>query len=215
MRALAGRFVVFDGPDGSGKSTQLREVMNAARRAGVIVCDVREPGGTVVSERIRQILLDASLPEMSVRCELMLYMASRAQLVSERIEPALRRGEFVLADRYVSSTLAYQGTAGGIDWEEVVRVAQAACGDRFPADLTVVFDVDQATAATRLNPLLDRMELKGAAFHERVRQGFLEQARTWPNRYAIIDARQPAETVTQAALDALRRHFAAPAEASR
>lgn len=215
MRALAGRFVVFDGPDGSGKSTQLREVMAAARSAGVTVCDVREPGGTVVSERIRQVLLDPTLPEMSVRCELMLYMASRAQLVSERIEPALRRGEFVLADRYVSSTLAYQGTAGGIDWQEITRVAQAACGSRFPPDLTIIFDVDQATAATRLNPLLDRMEMKGAAFHERVRQGFLEQARLWPDRYAVIDARQPAHLVTQGALKALRRHFATPAASPR
>ena len=211
MRALAGRFVVFDGPDGSGKSTQIRTVMASARDIGITVCDVREPGGTAVSERIREILLDPSLPEMSVRCELMLYMASRAQLVQERIEPALARGEFVLADRYVSSTLAYQGTAGGIEWQEIIQVAKAACGERFPPDLTVVFDVDQATAATRLNPLLDRMEQKGAAFHERVRQGFLEQARTWPDRYVVVDARRHAGVVTQEVLGALRAHFATPA----
>ncbi len=215
MLALAGKFVVFDGPDGSGKSTQIREVMRAARDTGLTVCDVREPGGTVVSERIRQVLLDSTLPEMVVRCELMLYMASRAQLVGECIEPALQRGEFVLADRYVSSTLAYQGTAGGINWDEIVSVAQAACGERFPPDLTIIFDVDQATAATRLNPLLDRMELKGAAFHERVRQGFLEQARSWPNRYAVVDARQSADMVTHEALEALRSHFAACAETAR
>ncbi|XHC25431.1 dTMP kinase [Phycisphaerales bacterium ac7] len=139
--------------------------------AGLAVCEVRDPGGTAISERIREVLLDPSLPEMGVRCELMMYMASRAQLVSEKVEPALERGELVLADRYVSSTLAYQGTAGGISKEEIISVARAACGRHWPADLTVVFDVDQATAATRLNPLLDRMEQKGEAFHKRVRAG--------------------------------------------
>jgi dTMP kinase len=215
MRSLAGKFVVFDGPDGSGKSTQIREITRAVRDAGVPVCDVREPGGTIVSERIRDVLLDPALPQMVVRCELMLYMASRAQLVAECIEPALQRGEFVLADRYVSSTLAYQGTAGGIAWDEIISVAHAACGTRFPPDLTIVFDVDQSTAATRLNPLLDRMEQKGATFHERVRQGYLEQARTWPDRYRIVDARKPPEHVTQQALDALRAHFATPAGVGR
>ncbi len=98
------------------------------RAAGVGVCEVREPGGTHVGERIRDILLDPIHKEMSLRCEMMLYMASRAQLVEERIRPALVRGELVLADRYVTSTLAYQGTAGGLPFEEIMAVAQAACG---------------------------------------------------------------------------------------
>lgn len=201
---LAGRFIVFDGPDGSGKSTQFRRIAELARRAGVAVCEVRDPGGTAISERIREVLLDPALPEMGVRCELMMYMASRAQLVSEKIEPALDRGEMVLADRYVSSTLAYQGTAGGISKEEIVSVARAACGKHWPPDLTVVFDVDQATAATRLNPLLDRMEQKGEAFHKRVRAGYLEQAREMSDRYAVIDATKGQDEVTGAALAAIR-----------
>lgn len=205
LPALAGRFVVFDGPDGSGKTTQFRALASRATRAGVPVCEVREPGGTTVSERIREVLLDPSLPEMSVRCELMMYMASRAQLVAERIAPALAEGQLVLADRYVSSTLAYQGTAGGIAESEILAVARAACGEHFPPDLTVIFDVDQETAARRLNPLLDRMEQKGAAFHKRVREGYLQQAKRWPDRYLVIDASRPQSRVTQAMLEGVRR----------
>lgn len=201
---LAGRFIVFDGPDGSGKSTQFRRIAELARRAGVTVCEVRDPGGTAISERIREVLLDPALPEMGVRCELMMYMASRAQLVSEKIEPALERGELVLADRYVSSTLAYQGTAGGMSKDEIIAVARAACGRHWPPDLTVIFDVDQATAATRLNPLLDRMEQKGEAFHKRVRAGYLEQAREMNERYAVVDATKGQDEVTGAALNAIR-----------
>lgn len=204
LPSLAGKFVVFDGPDGSGKSTQFRRIGELARRAGLAVCEVRDPGGTAISERIREVLLDPSLPEMGVRCELMMYMASRAQLVSEKVEPALERGELVLADRYVSSTLAYQGTAGGISKEEIISVARAACGRHWPPNLTVVFDVDQATAATRLNPLLDRMEQKGEAFHKRVRAGYLEQAREMSDRYAVIDATRNQDEVTRATLDAIR-----------
>jgi dTMP kinase len=211
LRSLAGRFIVFDGPDGSGKTTQFRAIASRATRAGVSVCEVREPGGTTVSERIREVLLDPSLPEMSVRCELMMYMASRAQLVAERIAPALAQGQLVLADRYVSSTLAYQGTAGGITEDEILAVARAACGEHFPPDLTVIFDVDLETAAHRLNPLLDRMELKGAAFHKRVREGYLQQAKRWPDRYLVIDAREPQEKVTAAMLNGIRARSSATA----
>lgn len=200
MHALAGRLVVFDGPDGSGKSTQARRIARSARAAGVRVAEVRDPGGTRISERVRDVLLDPLLGEMDVRCELMLYMASRAQLVAEKINPALEAGALVVADRYVSSTLAYQGTAGGLTEDEIVAVASAACGSRFPADLTLVFDVDQATAAHRLNPLLDRMEQKGAAFHKRVRDGFLAQAKHWPDRYAVVDATRSERDVTAATL---------------
>lgn len=213
MNRLAGRFIVFDGPDGSGKSTQFRRLLDAAGAAGVAVCEVREPGGTNVGERIRQILLDPVHSEMALRCEMMLYMASRAQLVEERIRPAMARGELVLADRYVSSTLAYQGAAGGLPREEIIAVGHAACGTPgtpgacWP-DLTVIFDVDEATASTRLNPLLDRMERKGAEFHRRVRQGYLDQAKREPERYAVIDASVDPDSVTARLLAALRERFA-------
>jgi len=194
MSRLAGRFLVFDGPDGSGKSTQFRRFADAAQRAGLSVCEVREPGGTPIGERIRDLLLDPSSGEMDVRCEMMLYMASRAQLVAERIAPAVEAGRLVLADRFISSTLAYQGTAGGLAPDDILKVGDVAIGGFWP-DLVVVFDVDEATAAQRLNPLLDRMEAKGAAYHRRVRHGYLDQAAAHPDRHLVIDARADVETV--------------------
>ena len=152
MRAfLRGRFVVFDGPDGCGKSTQFRRFADWANAQGVTVTEVREPGGTEIGEQIREILLDPSNGLMTIRAEMLLYMASRAQLLEERIRPALVRGELILADRFVSSTLAYQGTAGGMTRDEILDVARVAIGDMWPDDI-VIFDVDTATAAKRMNP---------------------------------------------------------------
>lgn len=206
LSRLGGRFLVFDGPDGSGKSTQFKRFAALAREAGVVVCEVREPGGTRIGERIRDVLLDPLHQEMSLRCEMMLYMASRAQLVEERIRPALARGELVLADRYISSTLAYQGAAGELPIDEITAVARAACRDAWP-DLVVIFDVDTETASSRLNPLLDRMEQKGHAFHRKVREGYLDQARRDPDRHAVIDASKDPDAVNAMLLEALRRKF--------
>jgi dTMP kinase len=201
---LAGRFIVFDGPDGSGKSTQFKRFAAFARQAGGLkVCEVREPGGTAIGEQIRTILLDPANTEMSLRCEMMLYMASRAQLIEQTIKPALSRGELVLADRFISSTLAYQGTAGGMTPEEILAVGRVAIGSIWP-DVTVIFDVDEDVAATRLNPLLDRMELKGIEFHRRVRQGFLAQAQNEPDRHLVIDASDGADGVFERLIASLQ-----------
>lgn len=213
VQQLRGRFVVFDGPDGSGKSTQFRRVAELVRASGIPVCEVREPGGTEIGEHVRRLLLeyrDDRHGQMDPRCEMLLFMASRAQLVAERIGPARQRGELVLADRFISSTLAYQGTAGGIPLADILRVGQIALGQNWP-DLVVVFDVDEATAATRLNPLLDRMEKKGADFHRRVRQGYLDQARADPQRYAVVDARQPEDAVYDAVIMTLAQRLGAGA----
>jgi dTMP kinase len=207
MRALAGKFVVFDGPDGSGKSTQFRRFADAARAAGVEVVEVREPGGTPIGEKIRTILLDPSNAEMTVRAEMLLYMASRAQLFAQRIEPALRGGALVLADRFVSSTLAYQGAASGMDEDDIVAVGRVATGNHVP-DLTVVFDVSTDVALSRLSPLLDRMEGKGREFHMRVRAGYLSQAERWPDRYVVVDSSVAPDAVT-ASLHAAARAWAA------
>lgn len=187
LQFLKGKFVVFDGPDGSGKTTQFRRFMSYVHEAGIDVCEVREPGGTHIGEQIRNVLLDPANEEMDLHCEMLLYMASRAQLVAQRVGPALERGELVLADRFISSTLAYQGTAGGLNVADILRVGQIALRECWP-DLVVVFDVDQQTAAERLNPLLDRMELKGEAYHRTVRQGYHDQVKSDPERYLIIDA---------------------------
>jgi len=202
-RALRGRFVVFDGPDGSGKSTQLRRFIAAARASGLDPVEVREPGGTEIGEKIRSALLDhLEEDEMSLRCEMLLYMASRAQLVEQCIRPALAKNQLVVADRFVSSTLAYQGTAGGLPVAEIRAAAAIACGDTTP-DLVVIFDVDEETAAGRLNPLLDRMEAKGRAFHRRVRQGYLDQISADPDHNVRVDATSGEDQVYEALLGAL------------
>ena len=202
MSSLGGCFVVFDGPDGSGKSTQFRRFADIARATGLEVVEVREPGGTAIGEKIRAILLDPANAEMTTRSEMLLYMASRAQLYEQRIAPAIASGALVLADRFVSSTLAYQGTAGGIDEEEILAVGKVATGNHWP-DLTVVFDVDTDVAMKRLSPLLDRMEQKGMDFHARVRSGDLAQAIRWAHRYAVVNASVAPDAVTHGLLDAV------------
>ena len=204
---LGGRFVVFDGPDGCGKTTQSRRFAQAAIAADMTVCQVRDPGGTSIGEQIRQILLATTNNEMDVRCEMLLYMASRAQLIAEQIAPALARGELVLADRFISSTLAYQGAAGGLETEDILRVGRIAVGKHWP-DLVVLFDVDEATAAERLSDQPDRMEQKGPKFHRAVRQGFLDQARADPKRHLIIDANDDQDTVFQRLMHGLEQKTA-------
>ncbi|MAX24041.1 MAG: dTMP kinase [Phycisphaeraceae bacterium] len=199
---LKGKFIVFDGPDGSGKTTQFRRTINLAHANDIKTTEVREPGGTPIGEQIRNILLDPANEEMVTKCEMLLYMASRAQLIEQKIQPALTEGQLVLADRFISSTLAYQGTAGGISVADILRVGQIALGEYWP-DLVVVFDVDEQTASTRLNPLLDRMEQKGKEYHRRVRKGYLDQAEADPKRYLVIDARPSADEVTETLLKQL------------
>ena len=206
IQGLGGRFLVFDGPDGSGKSTQFARFGQHCRSSGLDVCEVREPGGTSIGEHIRAVLLDPANTRMSLRCEMMLYMASRSQLIEETVGPALQRGALVLADRFVSSTLAYQGTAGGMDRQEILAVAGVAVAGHWP-DLTVIFDVDGAVAGTRLDPNPDRVEQKGAAFQRRVREGFLEQAAAEPEKYLVIDASPDADTVFATLLDGLAQRF--------
>lgn len=223
---LAGRFLVFEGPDGSGKSTQFRRLLALCEGAGVKVCEVREPGGTIIGERIRAILLDQALDHMALRCEMMLYMASRAQLVEQRIQPALGARHLVLADRFVSSTYAYQGAAGGLPAEEIRAVAEVAIRGAHP-DLVIVFDVDEVTAARRTKglekgagragktesgPTLglfdDRIEQRGNEFQRKVRQSYLDQAKADPGHHLVIDASRGPDEVWAALLAGLERYLA-------
>ena len=194
MSQLAGRFIVFDGPDGSGKSTQFARFAEAADEAGVDLETVREPGGTEIGERIRSILLDPTHESMDLRAEMLLYMAARAQLVAERIRPALKQNKLVLADRYVSSTLAYQGHAGGLGREAIETTAAIATGGLRP-DLTVLFDVDPDTAERRIGQNKDRMESKGEGYHARVRTGYLDQAEQDPDQVLVIDSTETIDRV--------------------
>lgn len=210
---LPGRFLVFEGPDGSGKTTQLRRFLNLCRDHDIPLCEVREPGGTAVGERVRTILLDHAHQDMSMRCEMLLYMASRAQLVEQRIRPALAQRQLVVADRFVQSTYAYQGSAGGLPKDEILSVAGVATGGLEP-DLVIVFDVDESTAASRLQPLLpsgrgplDRIESRGGEFHRKVRAGYLELAESRPEQYAVLDASRSPEDVWSQLLGTLTKRL--------
>ncbi len=202
---LAGRFLVIDGPDGAGKSTQTALLADALGKGGLTVRQVRDPGGTAIGDRIREILLDPSCDEMAVRTELMLYMASRAQLVAEIVRPALQAGECVLSDRYISSTIAYQG-AGGADVDEVRTVGDIAVGSLWP-DLTIILDLPSdeglTRAAKRSDP--DRMEAKAREFHRRVRELFLAQAKQDPARCVVVDASGEPADVHQRVVETVRR----------
>ena len=191
---LPGRFIVLDGPDGCGKSTQMSRMKAFCLRFGIEMEHVREPGGTTIGEQIREILLDSANDRMVVRTEMLLYMASRLQLIAERIRPALDANRFVLADRFISSTLAYQGTGGGLSPEEIMSVGDVTTAATRP-DLVVILDVDTEIASTRISGELDRMERKGRAFHERVRAGYLDQIERDPEHHLRIDAGQSPDEV--------------------
>ena len=203
---LRGRFIVFDGPDGSGKSTQIDRFTTWCAEHDVPLEIVREPGGTPIGEAIRRVLLDPAHEEMTIRTEMLLYMASRAQLVRERIQPAIQAGRMVLADRFISSTLAYQGTAGGLDTEEILEVGRVAT-DGVEPDLIVLFDVDAATGLSRISGTKDRMEQKSSAFHDRVREGYRSQAIRDPERYLVVDASQSEDDVFDALMRGLEAHI--------
>lgn len=204
---LPGQFVVFDGGDGCGKTTQFNRLLKFCERAGIEVEEVREPGGTRIGEGVRSILLDPENDMMDLRAEMLLYMASRAQLLAERIEPALAAGRTVLADRFISATLAYQGTAGGLSPEEIMMVGNVVLRDRKP-DLVVIFDLDEASAAERRGrgrgaENEDRIEQKGLAFQRRVREGYLAQVRGNPKTHALIDSSADSDKVFSSLLQTL------------
>ena len=194
-RKLSGKFIVIDGPDGAGKSTQVRLLAESLRAAGVELCTVRDPGGTVIGDKVRQILLDVGHQAMDPATETMLFMASRAQLVAEVIRPALAAGKCVLSDRYISSTIAYQGAAG-VDPAAIRAVADVAVGGLWP-DLTILLDLPAEEGLRRLARDHDRMEAKGLAFHQRVREGFLRQAQEDPQRFEVVSAVGPTQDVQQ------------------
>jgi dTMP kinase len=194
----SNRFIVFEGPDGSGKTTQFRRGVVYLQDKGYKVCEIREPGGTNIGERLRDVLLDHAHKEMTLPTEFFLYMASRAQVVEQKIIPALKRGEIVMADRFYDSTKAYQLAAGGFSRRMSDALFDEICDitcDNTHQNLTVIFDVSPEVAAKRLSPLLDRMEAKGQAFHSKVREAYLSIAKAKPRTHRVIDANRDEETV--------------------
>jgi dTMP kinase len=208
MADLSGKFIVFEGPDGSGKTTQYRRFLDACRDGGVEVVEAREPGGTVLGERIREILLHPEHEEMSLRCEMLLYMASRAQLVHQVIRPALKAGKVVVADRFVQSTIAYQGACEsnglGLSWEEIRRVADVVCQE-VEADLVLIFDVDEETASSRMNGDRDRIEQRDVEYRQRVREAYRRMATEDSDHHVIIDAVRDADSIARDVIEAIGR----------
>jgi len=196
------KFIVLDGPDGCGKSTQTKLLTQWIQSQSVKVENFRDPGTTVIGEEIRKILLDVKNDKMNTNTELLLYMAARAQLYHEMIAPALNARKCVILDRWLSSTCAYQGYAGGFGIEKVIKIAQDSLQRPWP-DITIILDIDLEKAAPRLSENLDRMELKSKNYHEKVRQGFLELARIMPN-FHVVDASLPIQQVHESVLEKLK-----------
>ncbi|MDD6693352.1 dTMP kinase [Atopobiaceae bacterium HCP3S3_F7] len=183
-----GVFVSLEGVDGSGKSTQAAILRDLLAQGGADVVSLREPGGTAISEKVRALVLDPANAEMCDECELLLYEASRAQLVRQVVEPALAAGDVVVCDRFLDSTFAYQAAGRGLDAGLVRRANElGSCG--FLPDRTVVFDIDPARALARATRGgADRLERSGLALQERVRAAYLELAREQPGRVRVVDA---------------------------
>lgn len=192
---MRGTFITLEGADGCGKSTQVALLADAIQAAGREVVRLREPGGTSISEKIRALVLDPDNVEMAPECELLLFEASRAQLVRQVIEPALAHGDVVLCDRFYDSTYAYQVAGRALDARVISQAnALGSCG--VTPDLTLVLDMDTEDALARATRGgADRLEAEGVAFQERVRQGYLDLAAAEPGRVHVVDATGSTEEV--------------------
>ena len=189
-------FITLEGPEGSGKSSQLPDLAEFLRGQGWDVLTTREPGGTPIGDQIRQILMRLDNQELHPRTEILLFLASRAQLVEQVIKPALREGKLVLCDRFGDSTLAYQGYGHGLNLDTLRTMLDFAT-DKLKPDLTLLLDVDVETGLQRKRKEdeWNRLDAYALAFHQRVREGYHELCRQDPERWRVIDAMQPKEAV--------------------
>ena len=190
-----GLFVVFEGGDGVGKSTQVVELVSRLRNRRIEPVVTRQPGGTPIGEKLRELLLDPGHPELTARTEALVYAADKAQHVEEVILPALAHGKVVVCDRYVDSMIAYQGAGRVLDLAEVEQVARWATGGLRP-DLTVLLDIDPAEAVANIRQQ-DRLEAAGLDFHRRAREHFLRLAGEDPERYLVLGARESWENIAE------------------
>ena len=200
-------FVTFEGGEGSGKSTVLKQVNEILLSEGHSTLLTREPGGTPISEQIRNVILDKANTSMDPRTEALLYAASRRQHLVEKIWPALKEGKIVLCDRFLDSSLAYQGGARGLGMDEILEVNRYATEGQFP-DITLFFDLDPSIGLQRIaanaGREVNRLDLERMAFHEKVRASFQKLASLYPERYVTIDASQPLEKVVEDSLKAIK-----------
>jgi dTMP kinase len=191
-----GLFISLDGLDGTGKSTQCRLLAQWLRQEGFAVTECADPGSTAIGDVLRDLLL-GHRREMALPCEMLLFMASRAQMVFEIIRPALEKGQVVISDRYLLANVVYQGHAGGLDPKQLWEIGRLATRNVLP-DLTFVLDLPPEKAEARRNRPADRMESRDAEYHTKVRNGFLEEARLDAGHIRVVQADQPVEKVHQA-----------------
>lgn len=206
-------FITFEGLDKAGKSTQIRLLEQRLRDNGHAVLCTREPGGTALGEDIRSLVMKNRQEAISDETELLLFAASRAQLLREAIWPALERGAVVLCDRFADSTVAYQGYARGMDLDFLRRLNSFTLQDRWP-DLTFLLDLTVEESFRRLGKVLketaaesDRFEIQGQTFHQKVRQGFLDAAQEHPERIRRIDATLPPQEIADRIWDAVQERI--------
>ena len=199
-------FITLEGPEGSGKTTAVEAAVKKLEEMGYQIVRTREPGGTPISEQIRNVILDKSNTAMDGRTEALLYAASRRQHLVEKVWPALKEGKIVICDRYLDSSLAYQGGARGLGIEEVLNINLFATENTWP-DLTLLFDIKPEIGLARIsanaNREVNRLDLEKIEFHNKVRESFLALARRFPDRYVIIDASLSRDEVAKATMEAI------------
>ena len=204
-------FITLEGPEGSGKSTQIKRLAKRLDAIGYPVITTREPGGTPIGDQIRQVLVRMENKELHPRTEILLFLAARAQLVEQLIKPALQDGKIILCDRYGDSTLAYQGYGHGLDLEKLRQMLDFAT-DHLKPDLTILLDLDVKMGLMRkkAEDEWNRLDAYEVLFHERVRQGYLNLAHEEPERWRIVDASQGIDAVQedlfQIILDAIKNY---------
>lgn len=201
-----GHFISLEGIDGAGKSAQIGRLADWLRSTGRGVTTCRDPGSTPVGDAVREILLDRHDLHLAATAEMFLYMAARAQLVDEVLEPALARGEWVVSDRYLLSNIVYQGHAAGLDPETIREVGRVATRGRMP-DLVLLLDVDLETSARRIARPLDKLENRGDDYRARLRSGYLAEAARQADRVVTIDARPGIDEVAAAIRAAVAARF--------
>jgi len=199
---MRGKFITFEGADGSGKTTQIEKIKKYFEDKGYETLLTREPGGSDLGNKIRDILLHYD-GEVDALCELLLYMADRSQHVKKVILPALEQGKIVLCDRYTDSSVAYQGYARGLDIERIFALNKIAT-DGLEPDLTIVFDIETEVAMQRVGDIKDRLEQEGIEFHKKLRYGYLELAKLFPNRIKVVNSNLSIEEVFEQVKEVLQ-----------